>query len=74
MEYELHLYISLQPSDAVEFITDLPKMPPETPWWGQGAVLTQEEYAKYFPDGYQTGEGIFNLLKDLYNTKESTFV
>jgi len=35
MEYELHLYISLQPSDKAEFITDLPKMPPETPWWGK---------------------------------------
>lgn len=75
MEYELHLYISLQPSDKADFfLPELPIMPPETPWWGQGAVLTEEEYAKYFPDGYQTGEGIFNLLKDLYNTKEPTFV
>lgn len=63
MTYELHLYISLQPSNDVVFAgCDLPPLSNNAPWWGTAACIDEEEYQQFFPNGYQTAEGINALV------------
>lgn len=76
MEYVLHLYMSLQPVDGEEVIltNELPELSNHLKWFGGSAILTEEEYIKYFPTGYQTPAGMGKLLKDLYTTRRVTTV
>lgn len=65
MDYELHLYISLQPSNNVVHATNLPKLSNNVPWWGVAVSINEEEYQQYFPNGYQTAEGVNRLIKHI---------